>query len=254
MNTTCSKAFWQRWSDEEIRDVVELFARARRRAVRVGPLATGCTTRRTRAALFKRLRDTGVTGVKVDFFDHEHKEVIDLYHALLREGAENKILFDFHGANKPAGESRTWPNELVREAVRGMEASRMKERARHNTTMPFTRHVVGHAEYTPVHFGDRRGDTTWAHQIATAAVFTAPLLTYGAHPQRMLDSPAGDMIKSIPPTWDETIVLPPSAIGEVAVMARRKGDTWFLAVDQRAGGADGRRAADVPRRGRSVGR
>jgi alpha-glucosidase len=111
-----------------------------------------------------------------------------------------------------------------------MEASRMKERARHNATLPFTRHVVGHAEYTPVHFGDRRGDTTWAHQIATAAVFTAPLLTYGAHPQKMLDHPARDMIKSIPSTWDETRVLPPSAIGEVAVMARRKGDTWFLAV------------------------
>jgi alpha-glucosidase len=168
--------------------------------------------------------------VKVDFFDHEHKEVIDLYHTLLREGAENRILFDFHGANKPAGESRTWPNELVREAVRGMEASKMKERARHDTTLPFTRYVVGPAEYTPVHFGERRGDTTWAHQIASAAVFAAPLLTYGAHPQKMLDNPARDMIRSISSTWDETIVLPPSAIGELAVMARRKGNTWFLAA------------------------
>jgi alpha-glucosidase len=124
---------------------------------------------------------------------------------------------------------RTWPNELVREAVRGMEG-RTKERARHDVTLPFTRYVVGPAEYTPVHFGDRRADTTWAHQVASAAVFTAPLLTYGAHPQKILDNPARDMIKSIPATWDETIVLPPSDIGEIAIMARRKGTTWFLAA------------------------
>jgi alpha-glucosidase len=223
------EGFWNRWTDDEIRDVVE-YSRQQGVGLFVWVHSNRLFDPANRAALFKRLRDTGVVGLKVDFFDHEHKEVIDLYHALLREGAQNKILFDFHGANKPAGESRTWPNELVREAVRGMEASRMKERARHNATLPFTRHVVGHAEYTPVHFGDRRGDTTWAHQIATAAVFTAPLLTYGAHPQKMLDHPARDMIKSIPSTWDETRVLPPSSIGEVAVMARRKGDTWFLAV------------------------
>ena len=111
-----------------------------------------------------------------------------------------------------------------------MEASKLKERARQNTTLPFTRYVVGPAEYTPLHFGERRGDTTWTHQIASAVVFTAPLLTYAASPQKMLDNPARDMIKSIPATWDETIVLPPSQIGEVAIMARRKGNTWFLAA------------------------
>ena len=90
--------------------------------------------------------------------------------------------------------------------------------------------MAGHADYTPVHFGERRADTTWAHQIATAAVFTAPLLTYAAHPESLLENPAVEMIKSIPATWDETIVLPGSEIGEVAVFARRTGDTWFLAV------------------------
>jgi alpha-glucosidase len=223
------EGFWQRWSDDEIRDVVD-YSRKRNVGLFVWVDSKKLFDPAERGALFKRLQATGIKGVKVDFFDHEHKEVIDLYHTLLREGAENRILFDFHGANKPAGESRTWPNELVREAVRGMEASKMKERARHDTTLPFTRYVVGPAEYTPVHFGERRGDTTWAHQIASAAVFTAPLLTYGAHPQKMLDNPARDMIKSIPSTWDETIVLPPSAIGELAVMARRKGNTWFLAA------------------------
>jgi alpha-glucosidase len=119
---------------------------------------------------------------------------------------------------------------LVREAVRGMESSRLKERARHDTTLPFTRYLAGHADYTPVHFGARRGDTTWAHQIATAAVFTAPLLTYGAHPTNLLSNPALEMIKSIPAVWDETIVLPQSEIGELAAVARRRDANWFLAI------------------------
>src|SRR5262249_42715029 len=62
------------------------------------------------------------------------------------------------------------------------------------------------------------------------AVFTAPLLTYAAHPRTMLDNPCAPMIKSIPAVWDETVVLPPSEVGELAVFARRRGDTWFLAA------------------------
>jgi alpha-glucosidase len=123
-----------------------------------------------------------------------------------------------------------WPNELIREGVRGMESSRLQARAKHDTTLPFTRYLAGHGDYTPVHFGARRGDTTWAHQAAAAAVFTEPLLTYGAHPKTMLENPCLPMIKAIPAVWDETIVLPASEIGELAAFARRSGDAWFLAV------------------------
>jgi alpha-glucosidase len=172
----------------------------------------------------------GVAGVKIDFFDHEAKEVVDYYQTLLKETAEHHLLVNFHGSNKPTGESRTWPNELVREAVKGMEASKLTNRARHDAALPFTRFLAGPADYTPVHFGARRGDTTAAHQVATAVVFTAPLLTYGAHPKTLLEHPAAPLIKTIPTVWDETIVLPPSAVGEVAAFARRSGDTWYLAV------------------------
>ena len=133
------------------------------------------------------------------------------------------------GANKPTGEARTWPNELTREAIKGMEG-RSTPRARHDATLPFTRMLAGHADYTPVHFGERRNDTTWAHQVATAAVFTSPLLTYGAQPKTMLENPCAEMIKSIPSVWDETVVLPVSEIGEIAAFARRRGNDWFLAV------------------------
>ena len=85
-----------------------------------------------------------------------------------------------------------------------MESSRLQDRARHDATLPFTRFLAGHADYTPVHFGARRADTTGAHQVATAAVFAGPLLTYGAHPKTLLENPAVEMIKSIPAVWDET--------------------------------------------------
>jgi len=106
----------------------------------------------------------------------------------------------------------------------------MEFRATHNTTLPFTRFLAGHADYTPVHFGDRRRETSWAHQIATAAVFTSPLMIYGAHPKSILDNPAVDMIKSIPSVWDETIALPVCEIGKMAAFARRRNNVWFLAI------------------------
>ena len=139
-------------------------------------------------------------------------------------------MVNFHGSNKPTGEDRTWPNELTREAVRGMEASRLQMRAQHDVTLPFTRLLAGPADYTPVHFGLRRGDTTIPHQIASAAILTSPMLTYAASPRNLLASPFIDMIKSIPSVWDETIVLPESEIGEIAAFAHRKGETWFLAI------------------------
>jgi len=183
-----------------------------------------------REEFFTRLHSLGVAGAKIDFLDHEAKEVIDHYEALLKKAAENQMVIDFHGANKPTGRQRTWPNELVREAVRGMESSSLRERARHETILPFARYLAGPAEYTTMHFGDRRQDTTWTHQIATLAIFASPLLTVAAHPQSVLDNPAVDVIKSIPAVWDETIVLPDSRIGELTVFARRTSQTWFLAV------------------------
>ena len=106
----------------------------------------------------------------------------------------------------------------------------MRERAVHQTTLPFTRYLAGAADYSTMIFTERRRDTTWAHQIASLATLGAPLLTMAAHPQSILDNPARDVIKSIPPVWDETRVLPQSKIGELSVFARRKGKMWMLAI------------------------
>ena len=172
----------------------------------------------------------GIAGLKIDFFDHEAKEVADLYKTILEETAALKLICIFHGANKPTGLWRTWPNAVIYEAVKGMESSKLLDRATHETTIPFTRMLAGPADYSVCHFGARRQNTTWVHQVATAAIYCAPVITYAANPSNLLANPCVEMIKSIPPVWDETIVLPPSEIGELAAYAQRKGTTWFLSL------------------------
>jgi len=170
----------------------------------------------------------GLAGLKIDFFDHENKEVIDLYEMFAKATAERKMMVDFHGANKPTGLERTYPNIVGVEGIRGMEF--FPPYAQHDVVLPFTRMLAGMGDYTPTHFGSRLADTTWAHQVANAVILQSPLLVYAAHPVNMLANPSVDVLKSIPSYWDETVVLPVSEIRQVAAFARRKGDVWFLAI------------------------
>jgi len=179
-----------------------------------------------RQAFFRHCHDIGVAGVKIDFFNGESQEVIKFYQAALREAAELHLLLDFHGANKPTGESRTWPNELSREGVRGLESEKVWPA--HDAALPFTRYLAGHGDYTPLTFGPLGQGTTLAHQVATMATFTSPFLCVAANPEDILKSPAREFITSIPTVWDETIVLPQSELGALSLLARRQGTTWYL--------------------------
>lgn len=223
------EGMWHRWTEDQMRELTE-YSKQYKVGIWFWEHSKNLRTPEARQKFFDQLQRVGVVGTKIDFFDHEAKEIIDLYQAILRDAAENKIMVEFHGSNKPAGESRTYPNELTRESIRGMEYRSLTERAPHNTTLPFTRFLAGHADYTPLIFGERRRETSWTHQIASAAIFTSPVMIYAAHPKNILENPGVEMIKSIPSVWDETIVLPVSQIGEIAAFARRKGNVWFLAI------------------------
>jgi alpha-glucosidase len=218
---------WQRWPVEERQELVE-YSNQQNVKVIFWKHSRNLRDPAERHEFFKHLHELGVAGAKIDFFDHEAKETIDLYEACLKEAAEYNLILNFHGANKPAGESRTWPNEMTREGIRGFEFR--GPWARHNATLPFTRMLAGHADYTPMHFGDRRTDTSEAHQIASAIILTAPLLVFAEHPQNILNHKAVEIIKQIPMAYDQTIALPVSEIGEVAAFARKAGDKWWLAV------------------------
>lgn len=186
----------------------------------------GLKNAEARKAFFKQCKETGIVGLKIDFFDEESQEVIDFYQAALKDAAAMHLMLDFHGANKPTGESRTWINEMSREGIRGLENG--TDWPGHNTTLPFTRYLAGHGDYTPLTFRDIGKGTTLTHQVTTLAAFTSPFLCVAADPQAILNSPAKEMIKAIPTVWDETIILPQSKIGEIAIMARRSGNTWYL--------------------------
>jgi alpha-glucosidase len=221
------EGFWSRWPESDVKELVDYSLEHGVRIILWSYSAPFQDPERLREFV-AMCRRTGVAGVKLDAFNHEHKSVVDMYDEILRAAAENELIVDLHGVSKPAGQERTWPNEVGHEGIRGMESS--PPWAQHDTTLPFTRMLAGLADYTPIHFGRKLGDTTWAHQAANAVILTAPLQVYSAHPANLLANPTVEMVKSIPSVWDETVVLPISEIGQVAAFARRQGETWFLAV------------------------
>ena len=223
------EGFWSKWPEDQVKELAD-YSRQRGVGVILWKHSNQLRTPESRRQFFEMCRRTGVAGAKIDFFDHEHKEVVDLYEELARTAAEYQLLIDFHGCNKPTGLERTYPNVIGYEGIRGMETR--PPWSLQEVTLPFTRLLAGLADYTPMHFGGTKlADTTWPHQIANAILLPAPLLVFAAHPANILGNPAVEVIKSIPSVWDETVVLPVSQIGDVAALARRKGDVWFLAVN-----------------------
>jgi alpha-glucosidase len=189
----------------------------------------GIYDRKQRLEFFSKCKEAGIAGVKIDFMNSESIEMVKFYNETLDDAAEYNLMINYHGSNKPTGLSRTYPNEMTREGIYGLEQP-LWSWARHNTILPFTRFLAGHADYTPLSFTKRKGDTTWSHQLASLIVFTSPLMVYAEHPEKILNNPACDLIKKLPTTWDETAVLPFSEIGEIAGFARRKGSSWYIGI------------------------
>jgi alpha-glucosidase len=192
----------------------------------------GLTTVEAREELFRNCQKAGVKGVKVDFFNSESKAVIEAYEDLLRRSAQYQLMINFHGANKPAGEARTWPNEITREGIREQEYVLWSELPlAHYGALPFTRMVAGHADFLPGYLQARfLKNTTLIFQMASVVVFSSPFLCWPDNPEAYANSSLLHFVRTVPVTWDETRVLPGSVVGELVIMARRKGDEWYVAV------------------------
>lgn len=181
------------------------------------------------------VRDAGAVGIKTDFMNSEEKSFIDFEIGLLQACAQRKLLVNFHGCHAPTGESTTYPNELTREGIRGMELNIMNEPipAWHNAALPFTRFLCGHGDYTPAFFSNK-ANTTYTHQLALLYLFNSPFQCIAENPVELLNNPVYKpilpLLKTLPVTWDQTIVLPGSEIGKLAAFARRKGNDWYVAV------------------------
>jgi len=189
----------------------------------------------SRNAFMDTLAAVGVAGIKTDFMNSEAKELIDFETGFLQAAAARKLMVNFHGCQAPTGESVTYPNEMTREGIRGMELNIMKEPipAWHNAALPFTRFLCGHGDYTPGLFSNK-GNTTYTHQLALLYLFNSPFLCMAENPTTIVSdkkyAPIIPLLQTLPVTWDETIVLPQSNIGELAAFARRKGNDWYIAV------------------------
>lgn len=192
----------------------------------------GLTTPQAREEFFRHCAQAGVKGVKIDFFDSESLSTIETIQELRKLAAEYKLLIIFHGVNKPTGESRTWPNEITREGIREQEYQLWSAMPlQHYGALPFTRFIVGPADFLPGFIQPRfLKNTSAAFQIAGVVVFSSPVMFWPDHPEAYLRSPAYPFFRHIPTTWDETRVLNGSAIGKLVLMARRKADQWYVAV------------------------
>lgn len=185
-----------------------------------------------RRDFFRRCAEAGAVGVKIDFMDSESRQRIRFYTQTLVDAAEYKLMINFHGANKPTGESRTYPNEMTREGILGLEYNKWSDiPPAHYATLPFTRYLAGYGDFTPCTFNpEKLKGTTVSLQLASTIVFTSPLMHWADHWKFYLASPAVDVIKQIPSVWDETLVLSGSKIGELAAFTRRSGDKWFVGI------------------------
>jgi alpha-glucosidase len=208
------------------------YARQKRVGINVWKHYSQIVQADARQEFLQNCAKAGAVGVKIDFMDSESRERINFYTSTLIEAAKLKLMVNFHGANKPTGEPRTYPNEMTREGIRGLEYNKWSALpAAHYATLPFTRFLAGHGDFTPGAMNpDRLKGTTVTLQLASAIVFTSPLMHWADHWKQYLSSNALEVTKQIPSTWDQTIVLPGSKIGEVAAFARRKGQSWFVGI------------------------
>ena len=194
----------------------------------------------TRQAFFHSVHAAGAVGVKIDdiaALDSESFSNVQRYEAILRDAVAEKLMINFHGINKPTGLERTYPNRITQESVAGMESNLHWDQGQfeppsHNAAVPFTRMAVGVADFTPTTLDARKiGATTFTQQLANAVLFTSPIQTFADDPGVLLGQPlVQDVLRLLPTEWDETIVLPPSVIGELAIMARRKRDRWYVSA------------------------
>ena len=175
--------------------------------------------------LFPLLKEWGIAGVKSGFVQYASHRWATWLHDMVRKAADNKLLMNIHDEYRPSGFSRTYPNLLTQEGIHGNEEW---PDATHNVTLPFTRMLNGAADYTICYF-DKRLKNTHAHQLAASLIFYSPLQTilWYDTPDRYHGEQEIEWFEDLETVFDDTKALA-GYPGENIVMARRKGDTWFV--------------------------
>jgi len=184
----------------------------------------------------------GVKGIKVDFMQREDQWMVNFYERVAREAAKRRLLVDFHGAYKPTGLYRTWPNVVTSEGVLGLEQSKWGDLASPDNavTFPFMRMLAGPVDYTPGAminatkkdfkpvYSRPMSQGTRCQQLAMYVVFESPLQMLADSPSNYRREPESlAFLAAVPTVWDETRVLS-AAVGEHILVARRRGREWYV--------------------------
>ena len=177
--------------------------------------------------LFPLLHEWGIVGVKSGFMQYASHRWTVWLHDMVRLAAENHLMVNIHDEYRPSGFSRTYPNLLTQEGIRGNEEF---PDATHNTVLPFTRMINGPADYTICYY-DRRLKNTHGHQLAASLIYYSPLTTlfWYDKPEYANDEPELSWFDNLKTTWDETRILDGTP-GSHIVIARRSGEEWFVAA------------------------
>ena len=192
----------------------------------------------------KHYSEMGVKGFKVDFMDRDDQIVVNFYEQMAATAAKYHLFIDFHGAYKPTGLSRTYPNVLNYEGVFGLEqckwVSSDVDMVTYEVTIPFIRMLAGPMDFTQ---GAMRNGAKWCYhpswnepmsqgtrcrQLAEYVVFDAPFAMLCDAPTAYMQEPeCTEFIANVPTVWDETRILD-GQVGNFVISAKRKGDTWYI--------------------------
>src|ERR1700733_5359053 len=198
-------------------DMPEILRYAKSKGVGIWLWLHWTSVQRQMEEAFALYEKWGLVGVKIDFMNRDDQWMVDFYHRMAKTAAAHHLMLDFHGAYKPDGMSRTWPNVITREAVMGLEYSKWSARITpdHDVMLAFTRMLAGPMDYTPggfdnvtpAEFEPRNVKPmvmgTRAHQLALYVVFDSPLMMVSDYPEAYKGQKDFEFIKEVPTTWDE---------------------------------------------------
>ena len=224
-------------------DLPELLAYAKEKGVRLRLWMHWKALKPQLDEAFAVYEKWGIEGVMIDFMDRDDQEMVRWYHEVAKKAAQHRLTVTWHGAYKPTGMERTWPNVLSYEAVLNQEYNKWNSPRgtppAHNLDVAFIRMLAGPLDY---HQGGMRNvlpenyvfrdkappvQGTRGHQLAMYIVYQNHLPMMADFPAAYRGQPGLKFLVEIPTTWDETRVLR-AEMGQCLVIARRKGDAWYL--------------------------
>lgn len=176
--------------------------------------------------IFPLYQSWGIKGIKPGFVNTGSQEWQQWTEKMVKKAAEHHLMVNIHDAYRPTGFSRTYPNLLSQEGIRGNEH---QPDADHNTMLPFNRFTTGAGDYTPGYY--RPGlQSSLVHRLAMGIIVYSPaqfLFWNEKFDDGYHDRPELALWNDIPTTWDDTRVLL-GEIGEYAVVARRNKTNWYI--------------------------